>query len=96
MARIANSELSLPDDELTPLVNRTTNQPIPNFPNTLAAVDQMPRMLMFYNQIETDLTRCIDFHIDYVIAALGGTVQGDMVRKRLRLRQLLGLTPRLE
>ncbi|KAA6410159.1 MAG: putative transmembrane DDB_G0289901-like protein [Lasallia pustulata] len=60
-ARIASLELSLPDDELTPLVNRITNQPILNFPNTLAAVDQMPH-----------------FHIDYVIAALGGTVQGDM------------------
>lgn len=95
MARIANSGLSLLDDELTPLVARTTNQLIPNFPNTPADVEQMTRMLMFYNQMETDLTRCTDIHIDPVIAALGGTVQGNINQKRLRLRRLLGLTPRL-
>ncbi|KAA6409611.1 MAG: hypothetical protein FRX48_06223 [Lasallia pustulata] len=78
MARIANSGLSLLDDELTPLVARTTNQLIPNFPNTPADVEQMTHI-----------------HIDPVIAALGGTVQGNINQKRLRLRRLLGLTPRL-
>lgn len=104
-AMFGNRWLDKPDEQIHPMVNKGTGDPIPGFPETPACIETMtgmykyeatPPELEFGSGMEhaaDEYRLVLDTVLDEVLHAIRGPEGGSLQEKRERLRMYIGLNP---
>ncbi len=91
IARLQNRMLHSAEEVLAPLYNAENNT-IDQFPPNPRAIQNMGGMCNpSKNNLRFSLMRCVGRSLDTVLRALGSETDGNVDKKRLKLRLLVGL-----